>query len=310
MSISLNTNTNAIFTRRSFENATDKVADSTMKLSSGHRINKGADDAAGLSISKGFETLLKSTTNSKRNISDGISMLQTMDAALASIGDELDSIRELTVRANNGVYSDEQRDVMQRELVESINTIGSIAECTKFGQSVLLDGSQDRNIHYGVKDSDQLTLLFQSGVAANQGIEISLTTDETALGSITEGIDTTGRTLETMNLGSINVVAADDATFAVSSGEANYTMSDIDKMIENVTRMRTNLGSYDNALGSHMEYQEAFTMGMSQVHSNIFDTDVAAESSNLIKSQLVQNSATSILTQSNSQGSIALNLIP
>ncbi|NQY79481.1 MAG: hypothetical protein HRT47_04120 [Candidatus Caenarcaniphilales bacterium] len=304
MSISFNTNTSAMFSQRAFYNATKDVSDSTSKLATGIRINKGADDAAGLSISKGFETLLKSTTNSKKNISDGVSMLQTMDAALGSVTEELQRIREITMQARNGTYSEDQLAAMQREVVERVGTIDNIAQNTSFNGVSLLDGASDRVLQVGVEDGDTLTFDFASGAAAGVGIEISVATDETRLGAMSEGV-TGGFRLDQLNIGSSSVNSYDDST-----NTQNGDLSDIDQMIENVTRMRSTVGGYENALNSRMDYQEGFAIGMSTVHANIFNTDYAAESSELIKSQLRQNSAASLLSQANSQSGIALNLIP
>lgn len=305
MSISLHTNTSAMFSQRTFYNSTKNVADSTNKLATGIRINKGADDAAGLTISKGFETLLKSTTNAKKNIGDGVSMLQTMDSALVSVTDELQRIREISMQAKNGVYSEDELASMQREIVERVGIIDNIARNTSFSDMNLLDGVSNRTLQVGVEDGDTLTFDLQANVAANTGVLISVGSTDTDLGSITEGI-TAAMTLDQFNVGSTTVNAYDGAT----NGTDNIELADIDQMIDNVSRMRSEIGGYENALNSRMDYQEGFAIGMSIVHSNIYNTDFAAESSNLIKSQLVQNSAASLLSQANSQGGIALNLIP
>ena len=305
MSISLNTNTSSMSSQRALYNATSAVSSSTRKLTTGIRINRGADDAAGLSISKGFETLLKSTTNSKRNISDGISMLQTMDAALGSVSEELQKIREISIQAKNGTNSEDELAALQREIVERVRIIDDIANNTSFNGESLLDGSRDRTLQVGVEDDETVTLNFTSGATAGIGIEISTTTTDADLGSITEGI-TAGMSLEQLNVGSTGVTAFDGAT----SGTDNISLDDIDQMITNIDRMRAQVGGYENTLNSRMEYQEGFTIGMSKVHANIYNTDYAAESSELIKSQLVQNSAASVLSQANSQNNIALNLIP
>lgn len=305
MSISLHTNTSAMFSQRTFYNSTKNVADSTNKLATGIRINKGADDAAGLTISKGFETLLKSTTNAKKNIGDGVSMLQTMDSALVSVTDELQRIREISMQAKNGVYSEDELASMQREIVERVGIIDNIARNTSFSDMNLLDGVSNRTLQVGVEDGDTLTFDLQANVAANTGVLISVGSTDTDLGSITEGI-TAAMTLDQFNVGSTTVNAYDGAT----NGTDNIELADIDQMIDNVSRMRSEIGGYENALNSRMDYQEGFAIGMSKVHSNIYNTDFAAESSNLIKSQLVQNSAASLLSQANSQGGIALNLIP
>lgn len=305
MSISLNTNTSTMSSQRAFNIATKNVSKSSKKLATGIRINKGADDAAGLSISKNFESLLKSTTNTKKNISDGISMLQTMDAALSSVTDELQRIQEVSLQAKNGVYSEDEIASMQREIIERVRVIDNISQNTSFNGVNLLDGATDRTLQVGVNDENTLTFNFESGTSANVGIEISISNVSSDLGSIAEGTSTIPSLAE-MNIGSTSVSSFDNSV----TGTDNVSLSDIDQMIENVRRMRSKLGAYENSLNSNLDYQDAFTSGMSKVHSNIYNTDYAAESSGLIKSQIKQNTAASLLSQANLQNSIALNLIP
>ena len=305
MSISLNTNTSALFSNRAYQKSNAKLTKSSEKLATGLRINRGADDAAGLTISKGFETQVKGINESKKNAANGISLLQTMDAALGSVTDELQRIKEISLQSRSTIYSEDELASLQRDLVERVRTIDDIANSSTFNGISILDGSQDITLQVGVEDTDSFTLELAAGATANRGIQISVTDTDTDLGSIAEGI-TAGMSLEQLNVGSASVTAYDGAT----AGTNNINLSDIDQMLENVGRMRSFIGASEANLNSRVEYFDHFAEGISKMYSNIADTDYAAESSNFTLAQLQRNAAGSVLTQANSVNNVALNLIP
>ena len=141
MAIYVNTNTQSIFAQRALGGNTFNLQKNIEKLSTGFRINRAADDAAGLSISEKLTSQIRGLEKAEQNIGDGISMVQTAEGALSIVQDNLQRIRELVVQASNGTNSDNELDAIQREINARIGTIADIGTDTEFNGLALLDGT-------------------------------------------------------------------------------------------------------------------------------------------------------------------------
>ncbi len=301
MSVFVNTNVQSLFAQRSLGKNTMNMQKSLEKLSTGFKINRAGDDAAGLSISEGLTSEIRGLGKAKQNIGDGISLLQTAEGGLSVIQDNLQRIREIKVQAENGTNSNDELDALQREVNERITTIENIGDQVSFNGNSLLTGGSDFSIQTGANNNETFNLDFQGG-AANTGIEIDV--DLTSgNGHLSEGENFA---LSSMHLGGSTSLTAQDGSTTAETG----TLAQLDTIIGNVSRMRSTIGAYQNSLESRAEYVDVAMENASASRSRIRDVDVASESSKMLKSQILQQSSASMLSQANSGPQLALNLLP
>ena len=300
MGITVNTNTQSIFAQRALRANTNMVQKSIEKLSTGSRINRAGDDAAGLSIAQKMTTLIKGMDQAQRNIGDGISMISTIDGALGVVQDNLQRIRELTVQASNGTNGPDEKDAIQREINERVTSINEMGKNATFNNVSLLQNTADITLQSGPSDGNQLVLKTKSGVSASTGFYIDY--NSTSSGSLGEG----SIALSTFSIGSTNVKAVDNTTTTLTAS----ALTKLDTMIRNVSRMRSQGGAYENALTSNMDYLDRYSEGLQGARSRVQDVDVAAESAQTSRAQILQQSAAAMLTQANATPQIALNLLP
>ena len=301
MGIIVNTNTQSLFAQRALKSNTKMVQSSIEKLSTGFRINRAGDDAAGLSIAEKMTTLIRGMDQAQRNIGDGIAMIATMDGALGTVQDNLQRIRELTVQALNGTNGNDEKDAIQREINERITSIDNMGAGATFNGVSLLRSTADITLQNGANDGNTLVLQTQSNVtsSANRGFYIDHTS--TSSGSLGEG----AIALSTFSIGATNVKSLSQSTTATTSA-----LSRLDAMIKNVSRMRSQGGAYENSLSASMDFLDRYSESLQSARSRVKDVDVAAESAKTSKAQILQQSAATMLTQANATPQIALNLLP
>ena len=300
MTISVNSNSISSFAIRAFNQTSQGIDKATREVSTGLRINKPGDDAAGLSIAAGIDTVVRSTDNSQRNIAQGIAVVDTVFSGLNAVKDELDNIKEIAVRARNSTYTEDELAAMQRDVVRSVEVINEIAQNTSFNDRDLLSGNEDISILFGVEDGDTLSLDLETNGTVGRGVEISISS--TANGSLGEGVLTE---LNAFNIGSNTVAAEDGASFGQSG-----TLADLDTMLSNVGRMLTETSSDMNVLKTQEQFQSVFAEGAKTLRSSIYDSDVASATATIAREQIRQSAAGSMLTQANSINSVALNILP
>jgi flagellin len=291
MSIVVNTNTQSIFAQRALGRNTLNLQKSIEKLSTGSRINKAADDAAGLSISEKLTSQVRGLEKAKQNAGDGISMIQTAEGGLSVVHDNLQRIRELVVQAKNGTNSTSELDSIQREINERITTIDDIAGSTKYNSNNLIQSASAKTFQIGADDGQTLNVALDT---------IDIDIDDTAASTLGEG----AIKLSSLHVGG-SIKAQDGTTSA-----ANGTIANVDSMITNVSKMRSYLGAVQNSLESRMDYLDVAIENNSASRSRVKDVDVAKESSNMLKNQILQQSAAQMLSQANSTPQLALNLLP
>ncbi|MEY3256246.1 MAG: hypothetical protein RLZZ29_1381 [Cyanobacteriota bacterium] len=321
MALVVNTNTQSLFAQRALNLNTTNLKRNIENLSTGYRINKAADDAAGLSITNKLTTTIRGLEKAKQNSSDGISLIQTAEGGLQIVQDNLQRIRELVVQGKNGTNNSDEKDALQREINERIRAIDSISKSVKFnGKDLIYDNDASGNdgdikLQTGANHDETTTINFNRGVAEQTGIDIDVSfivsaTAADNYGTLVEGI-ATGFALDRIHLDAGVVGGAGEMKVdAVNTGNGvAITLDDMDKMINNVSRMRSYLGAMQNALESKVEYLDIANQNASEARSRILDTDIAKESSSLVKSQILQQSAAAMLSQANSQPQIALSLI-
>jgi flagellin len=245
------------------------------RLSSGLRINMAADDAAGLAISEKLRADVRSLVVAQRNANDGISMLQTAEGGLNQIADMLLRMRELAVQAANGTLGDAERGALNDEFVELRAEIDRIANTTEFGGKFLLNGSLRTgvNFHVGINNTtnDRVTVSLVSATASaiSIGANLSVTTAATASTAITR----------------------------------------IDSAIDNVSDRRGDIGAKQNRLYVTINNLAAMHENLSAANSRIRDADVATESANFLRGQILMQSGLSVLSQANQLPSMAMSLL-
>ena len=300
MGIAVNTNTQSLFAQRSLRNNTKMVQKSIEKLSTGYRINRAGDDAAGLSITNKMTTLIRGMDQAKRNIGDGMAMISTLDGALSTVQENLQRIRELTVQAYNGTISQDELAAIQREINERVQAIDDMGNQATFNGINLLDGTQDITLQIGAEDGEQLVMKTSAGATTDVGFQVNFSTSSN--GSIGQGARIT---LSEFSVGSTGVASLSGTTVATSGG-----LAELDTMINNISRMRSTVGAYENSLQSNLDYLDRYAESLRGARSRIQDVDVAAESAEVTRGQILQQSAAAMLSQANSTPQLALNLLP
>jgi flagellin len=301
MGITVNTNTQSLFAQRALRSNTGMLKKSLEKLSTGSRINRAGDDAAGLSVTQKATTLIKGMEQAQRNIGDGLAMISTIDGALGAVQDNLQRIRELTVQASNGTNGVDEKDAIQREINERVTAINDMGRNATFNGVSLLQNGADITLQSGANDGNTLVLQTAAGVAgsANRGFFVDFTA--TSSGSMGEG----AIALSTFSVGATNVKSLSGSSTLTASA-----LTKLDTMIKNVSRMRSQGGAYENSLGSSMDFLDRYSESLQGARSRVQDVDVAAESAQTSKAQILQQSAAAMLGQANATPQIALNLLP
>jgi len=289
MSLVVNTNTQSLFAQRALNFNTTNLKRNIENLSTGYRINRAADDAAGLSISTKLTTTIRGLEKAKQNASDGISLIQTAEGGLQIVQENLQRIRELVVQGANGTNGPDELDALQREINERVRAIDSIAKSVKFNGIDLLydnknvsgsDPLDNIKLQTGAYNDETTTLNFQAGTSSgNTGIEIDVAykrlANDTEHGTLVEGT-TAGFSLDSIHLGNsdmtVNSVRKIDTP---SENNTTITPENMDKMIGNVSRMRSYLGAMQNALDSKVEYTDIAIQNANESRSRILDTDIA-----------------------------------
>ncbi|MCH2228041.1 MAG: flagellin [Candidatus Caenarcaniphilales bacterium] len=308
MGITVNTNVQSLFAQRALRMNTGSVQKSIERLSTGFRINRAGDDAAGLSISNKMTTLIRGMNQAKRNIGDGIAMISTIDSALGTVQDNLQRIRELTVQALNGTNSEDELAAIQREVNERIIAIDDMGTQATFNGVNLLKGTQDITLQIGAENGQTLKMETSATVTADTGFKVDFSS--TTLGSIGEGtIDLSSFSVGSKSVGTVAENSTSSAT-AVAGTVTPTALLQLDSMIDNISRMRSTVGAYENSLTSNMDYLDRYSESLEGARSRVRDVDVAAESADLLKNQILQQTASAMLSQANSAPQVALSLLP
>lgn len=301
MSIYVNTNVSSINTTNKLAKATHSLDTTYKRLSSGYRINSAKDDAAGLQISDRLTSQINGLKQGNRNANDGIALAQTAEGALDEVHTMLQRIRTLSVQSANGTNTTEDRVSIQGEVSQLCAEINRIACKTTFGGSEILSGKTDDtgSLLVGGKVD------FQVGANANDKISIDLTSGFT----VKQMQGACGAAANTIQEGDADG-KAHGSSFSVCTAEnAQKTLASIDKFIGYVDKKRGEFGAIQNRLESTISNQSNIAENESDARSRIRDTDYAEEAANLSQQNIIQQAATSMLTQANSRPQIALSLL-
>ena len=276
MGLRIATNLASINAQRTLGSSSRDMQKAMGQLSSGSRITKAADDAAGLSISEGLKSHIRGYQQAGRNAADGISMVQTAEGGLGEISNILTRFRELGVQASSDTVGDDERGFINKEVQQLKDEAQRIAKSTRFGKTQLLDGTGGRFDFQVDVNNDN----FNDRV----------------------GFDSGEQNATVANLG------VDGIDFSSREG-ARSALDTLDKAQTQVNGYRANLGAIQNRLISTGENISTQVENLSAANSRIRDTDVAQASADLAKSQILNQASVSVLAQANQSGSGALKLL-
>jgi len=278
MGLSVNTNVAAINAYRNLSTTQTSLSKSLEKLSSGFRINRAADDAAGLAISEGLRSQISGLTQAARNAQDGISVVQTAEGALTEVHSILHRMRDLAVQAANDSNSTEARSNIVTEATQLQAELKRIAESTNFNGTTLLDK---------VSGSTGATMNFQVGSAGDSSSRIAVDLSTANVASVATAVSFAANASSTTGL----------SLFSHASAQA--AIKAIDTEIATISTARANLGAYQNRFEHTINSVNVAVENLSASESRIRDTDMAAEMVNFTKAQILAQAGTAMLAQAN-----------
>lgn len=271
MGLQINTNVAALNSYRNLTGTQGSMQTSLERLSSGLRINRAADDAAGLSISEKLRSQVNGLNQAQANAQDGVSLVQTAEGGLNEVHSMLQRMRTLAVQAANDTLGEDERTAIGKELTALSAEIGEISTRTEFNGTKLLNGDFDAK-------------KLQIGANKDQSLEVSIGNMDAA----TLGVD------------ALDVTTFDNASAAIET---------IDTAIKSVSTQRSELGAIQNRLGHTINNLGVSAENLAASESRIRDTDMAKEMTNFSRSQILQQAGVSMLAQANQSSQSVLKLL-
>ncbi|WP_214727766.1 flagellin [Exiguobacterium sp. s168] len=267
------------------------------KLSSGQKINRGADDAAGLAISEKMRNRLKALDKAEQNVLDGISMVQTIEGGLSETHNLLQRMRELAVQAGNGTLATEDRTAIQEEINQLTNEVSRIAKTTQFNGKELLSGK--------FNDADS-ALFIQTNAGANEGISITID-DMQALALDISSTTQTNPSIRPLDFPSGN--APEYALSVMTATDANDAISRYTKAIDTISQQRAQLGAIQNRFEATSSVLSVSVENLTASESRIRDTDMAREMMEYAKYNILNQSGMAMIAQANALPQGVLQLL-
>lgn len=274
MGMSIRTNVSSLDSQRNLFNTQTSLDASLSKLSSGYRITKAGDDAAGLGISSNMQAQIRSYEQAARNAQDGVSLIQTAEGALNETTNILTRLRELAMQSASSGVTNTERTYIGNEVTQLVSEIDRIANSTEYNGTVLTNGASS-------------TLTFQVGIrnnGANDQISVS----------------TVNATASSLGVSSLSLG---------SQTQAQAALATIDSAIQTVSSNRATLGAAGNRFNSVLNTIQVASTNLSAANSRIRDVDVAEETSKMTRAQILLQAGVSTLAQANQVPQIALRLL-
>jgi flagellin len=285
MAISLGSNIASLQAQRRLANATDRLGRTFERLSSGQRINRASDDAAGLAIADSLKAQQRIASVAIRNANDGISTIAIADSALGEIGNVLSRLAELAEQSANGVFSTTQRSALSNEFVALGSEIERIASTTSFNGVALLSGGS--------------ALVLQVGFNSGSTSQISFTGVQGTLASL--GLANANTSALSYSLTGISIADGQSASRAA--------LDAINSAISSLASTRGTLGAVESRLQVAINALTVSRENFASAESRIRDVDVASEAAELTRLNILQQAGAAVLAQANQQPALALNLL-
>jgi flagellin len=283
MGLRIQNNVEAFNTHRQLSATSTAASKAMEKLSSGYRINRAADDAAGLAISEKMRGQIGGLAQAQRNAQDGISLVQTAEGALTEVHSMLQRVRDLAVQYKNGTLSTEDKDAIKAEVVQLATEITDITDPTdgtKFNSKALFGAAVTFNFQVGANDNETITATGFNAAGANLGA-----------GGISE------------------ITGVTDAATATTLLDNAAVLTNLDTAIKNVSTARSNFGAVQNRLEHRLANLATYQENLTASESRIRDVDMASEMTKFTKLNILQQAGTSMLAQANQAPQGVLSLL-
>jgi flagellin len=275
MALVINHNMSSINAQRNLANTGRSLKSSFEKVSSGLRINKAADDAAGLGVAENLDAASRSAKVAMRNTNDGISVVQTAEGATSEVGNIVKRMRELAVQSSSETLATAERSYVQDEFAQLSSEVDRISAVTEFNGLKLTNGSDSQ-------------VSVQVGVNNTSNDRITITMGD--LRSTALGVDTTTMSLNT-------------------SASAQSAITALDTALDSINSIRSDYGAVQNRLGDSLVNMEVYDENLQAAESQIRDVDFASETAEMAKNQIMQQAGMSVLAQSGQAQQGILSLI-
>jgi flagellin len=298
----INTNTASLNTYRSYSASQAGMEQNIERLSSGLRINKASDDAAGLAISDRMDNQIRGLQQANRNVQQGNNLLQTAEGGLNEIGNILGRMRELAVQSASDTVSGSDRDSIDLEFDQLGSEITRIAKSTEYNGISLLDGSQNTT------DDNGKTITLQIGADNSSNDQLDINLGDFTLGTSYDNANFGGVGADG-SIGGFNLSLTANKFNLDDGVDAQKTIDTLDSMIEQVNDARADIGAKQNRLEFTSSNLMSSIQNNSASVSTIRDADFAAEAADLAKNQILVQSGTSMLAQANGLSQNVLALI-
>ena len=291
MAIIVNTNMSALKTQANLNSATNSLNTALNRMSTGLKINSAADDAAGMFVASNLNTQIRGSKVAQSNVATGINVLQTAEGDYGVIEDNLLRIRDLATQAANGVYDEKSLQAMKDEVDARVAEINRVAKSSNFNGLSLLDGK-------GIPDTG---LRLQVGANSDSAMNAITVDPEVFANASVQALGLYGAE-------SVNKFDSIDKAFESSSNAALF-IADVDAALQNVTTRKATIGAVQNRLNSAADSLVTTIENATSAKSTIMDADIAEESANYTKAQILQQTSATLLVQANQLPALALNLI-
>ncbi len=285
MGITLGSNIASLKAQRTLALSTEKLSRTFERLSSGQRINRASDDAAGLAIADSLKASQRVATVAIRNANDGISTIAIADSALGEIGNVLSRLAELAEQSANGVFSTTQRSALSNEFVALASEIERIATTTQFNGVILLSGGSALTLQIGFNSQSTSQISYTGVQGTLQALGLATSGTSALSYSIQGGSTDSAQSASRQALDAINAAIT---SLASTRGTLGATESRLQVAINSLTVARENFASAE---------------------SRIRDVDVASEAAELTRLNILQQAGSAVLAQANQQPSLALSLL-
>ena len=307
MGMRIRTNVASLTAQRRLGQSSDALQSSMQKLSSGSRINKAADDAAGLAISENLRADIRGLNVAKRNALDGVSMVQTAEGGLEETTNMLVRLRELAVQGSSDTIGKQERGFLNKEYLQLKDEIDRIALSTEFNGTHLLMGNAAKDF------GDELL----NGNTGDNPLEIQIGKDYYKENDAVDArnpvniikIDMSMLNGFTTGEGSLNIGRAEEGTQVIDKASAQGSITALDSAINRVNEQRAYLGAIQNRFTSTIANLGSQVENLDTARSRIRDTDFAAETATFTQSKILEQAGTSILGQANQLPQMALSLL-
>lgn len=276
MGLRIATNVQSLAAQRNLGNTSSAQKASLEKLASGTRITKAADDAAGLAIAEKMRATIRSVRQDVRNANDGISMIQTAEGGMSEVGNILVRFRELSTQAASDTLGDQERSFIDKEVQQLKDEVSRISKSTEFNGHKLLNGEGEAmEIQVGLNNNAELDRFKYDATKTNVSLD---------------------------NLGLASMTVMD-------KGNSQENLGKVDNAIKILSENRAELGALQNRLQSSVSSLNVYDENVSAARSRIYDVDMASETAELTKENILTQAGTSVLGQANQNNMLALKLL-